>query len=331
MKKLLLPTLCCLLMLAACKKDPSLNTEPVVLKGTDEQLSDQEQVTLTEEQSYKCFYQYHNYCGTTTTVDLRSSTYGKVGDIDIANNGQFLFVTFNTQGSSWQLSSLQLFAGDCNNLPLNNQGCPNLNQFTRKISFCGYYYPNKYTVTIPINSLPQCFCISARATVVKRIGWGICGSSTVWAQGAAVGTGNNAGTRINYCKQSCNGGGNTDPGCGYRAPYWFNGGNNWPTSSFTVAGYTYTQTEGFELGYYQNNVQYSEALYAYFQLASVRLSGNSIGSTAPIWADVAIVEAWLQGKGKITTTNLPAVPAAVMTAANNIEQWLDANDCDFTS
>lgn len=330
MKKLLLCTITGLLFFAGCKKDPALtNVTPVGDSQAIDELKDEEQITLSEKQSYKCFYQYNNYCGTPTTVDLLDAQNMKVGTVTVINTGTQLLVTYNTQGTNWQLSKLQLFAGNCNNLPLY-QGCPNVNQFTRKLSFCGYYYPNKYTITLPLNSLPNCFCIAARAVVVKRIGWGICGSATAWGHGSPVGQGSNAGATISYCKQSCNGG-TTEPGCGYRAPYWFNGINNWPLGSITIAGYTYTQTEGFALGYYQNNTAYSEALYAFFQVASVRLSGNSIGSEAPIWDDVAVIEAWLNGKGKIGTGNLPAVTPEVMTAANNIEQWLDANDCDFTS
>ncbi len=334
MKKLVLAGLTSLLLLGACKKDAELTQQTTTTDKTRFDnaipIANEEQIKLSEEQSYKCFHQQTNYCGTPTTVDLLNAQHVKIGTVTVINSAQNLYVTYNVQGSGWLLSKLQLYAGDCSGVPLTYQGCPNINQFTRKLSFCGYYYPAKYTITIPLSNLPQCFCIAARAEVVKRSGWSYCNNTIAWAQGTTIGQGSTAGASFSYCKQSC-GGPSTDPGCGYRAPYWFNGYNNWPGAMVTVAGIPYTQAEGFALGYYQNNVAYSEALYAFFQLASVRLSGNSIGTEAPIWGDVAVIEAWLSGKGKITTANLPAVTPEVMTAANNIEQWLDANDCDFSS
>ncbi|MFN8285399.1 MAG: hypothetical protein U0V74_01530 [Chitinophagales bacterium] len=330
MKKLVFTSVILLLLVSACKKDAEINndlTTPQSSLTEKTPIQGEEQITLTEDKALKC-WSTPQYCGTATTVMLMGNQL-QPGTVTVANDAHYLYVTYNTQSSWWQLYKIHLYVGDCSAIPVNSQGCGNVNQFTKKLTFCGYYLPKKYTITIPLSSLPQCFCIAAEAVVAKKSGcnWT---TQTVWGQGTSFNGQANSGMHFNYCKQSCQGPPPPPPGegCGYRAPYWFNGFNSWPVAQVTIAGYTYTQAEGFALGTYQNTVAYSPALFVLFQDASIRLSGNSVGAEAPIWDDVAVIEAWLSGKGELTVSNLPSPPADVLAAASTIEAWLDVNDCD---
>lgn len=328
MKKLIFTSVAFLLMVAGCRKDQELKNNTTqyenALPGADAEAGE-EAIQLTQDQSLKCFHTHH-FCGTTTMVNLLNMQQAQIGTISVANDEHNLYVTYNTQFTPWKLYKIRLFVGDCNGVPLNQQGYPLVNQFPKKLTFCGYYLPQKYTVTIPLHSLPQCFCVAAQAVAAKRIGCNWI-TETLWGEGTPFGQQACNGMHFDYCQQNC---GNTPPpgeGCGYRAPYWFNGYNNWPNGQISVAGYTYTQAEGFALGAYYND-NYSPALYVFFQSAAVHLSGNSIGASASVWADVAVIDAWLASQGKISVSNLPTVPQTVLDATAAVNAWLDINDCE---
>lgn len=266
------------------------------------------------------------YCGS-KTVNLIANQYTNIGTVLVGNDADNLYVTYTATAANWYLTQMHLFVGDYNAIPKNSSGKPVPGQYPYAVTFNNYNCVKTYTFTIPLSNLPQCFTVSAHAAVIKKSGGYVCSSATAWGQGTYFSNQCGWGMYYSYCKESCQPSGE---GCAYRAPYWFNGYNSWPNSQITVAGYSYTQSEGFALGNYYNNTAYSEAMFVFFQDASIRLSGNSVGRDATAWKDVAVIESWLSAKGKITTANLPQPPAEVMTAASNIEYWSDVNDCDVS-
>lgn len=297
-----------LLVLGGCKKETDLNEQEAashVLKCTAPT----------------------TYCGTATTVNLINGQYNTIGSVTVVNDATNLYVTYSTQSSTWFLTQLHLYVGDANGLPKNWGGNPVVGAYPYSYTFCAPY-GKTYTFSIPLANLPNCFVVSAHAAVVKKYGSNICSSSTAWGQGTRFG-GSSWGMYFNVCKQSCQPAGE---GCAYSAPYWFNGYHTWPTPSVTVAGYTYSQADGYELGRFYNGPDgYRDALLVLFQSASIKLSGNSVGRDASIWDEVSTLDAWLAGKGKISVSNAPAVPQSVIDAANTIQTWQDMNDCDFSS
>ena len=298
-----------LLLLGGCKKDTVLN--------------DQEPASHV----LKCTTVPTSYCGTATTVNLITGQYTTIGSVTVVNDATNLYVTYSTEGSAWYLTQLHLYVGDANGIPKNWGGNPVVGAYPYSYTFCAPY-GKSYTFSIPLANLPNCSVISAHAAVVKKYGNSICNSSTAWGQGTRFGC-NSWGMYFNVCKQSCL---PTGEGCAYGAPYWFNGYQTWPTPSVTVAGYTYTQAEGYELGRFYNGTDgYRDALFIMFQSASIKLSSNTVGRDASIWGDVTTIDTWLTGKGKISVSNAPAVPQEVLDAGYHVASWQDLNDCDSSN
>lgn len=173
MKKLLLGTLgMCLLLLAfeSCKKNEGFTeseiNEPsyLVVSGT----------TLCGIQ------QYDLMAGRANPV--------KVGEVEVANDAQNLYVEITPTSPGY--SDYRLFVGDCNIVRSDDGSLPSVFQFPMQ----GTFFDDSAIVTVPLSTLPECFCVVAVIAQPRQGGGGSGGSAT---------GGNSNALLIDYCKQPC--------------------------------------------------------------------------------------------------------------------------------
>lgn len=127
--------------------------------------------------------------------------------------------------------------------------------------------------------------------------------------------------------------GSGDGSCSYSQGYWFSKPGIIWTGSVTVAGFSYTQTEGSAIWNVPNTKGIHDAKKGFLQVAAIKLS--KVSSSATVWADVVVVEAYLAGLGKLDPSRLvskssnayPSNPAAA-AAAGRIGQWIEDHHCD---
>jgi hypothetical protein len=119
-----------------------------------------------------------------------------------------------------------------------------------------------------------------------------------------------------------------DEGCSLSQGYYFaKPGLVWGTT-VTIGGYTYTQAEGVAIWNTSNKGGIKDAKAGFLQVAAIKLSGSTVSPSASVWADVAIVEAYLSGLGKLSPGNLPTGNAAAKSAAGRIGDWIDLHHCE---
>lgn len=99
------------------------------------------------------------------------------------------------------------------------------------------------------------------------------------------------------------------------------------SSTVTIGGYTYTQAEGKAIWNTSNKGGIRDSKAGFTQVTAIKLSTASISTSASVWADVAIVETYLAGLGKLSPTNLPTGDTAAKEAAGRIGDWIDNNHC----
>ncbi len=117
-------------------------------------------------------------------------------------------------------------------------------------------------------------------------------------------------------------------GCSYSQGRYFASPHAWPTRTVTVGGYSYTEREGRAIWKSSNQGGKSDAKKGFHQVAAIKLSGNSVGACASVWADVKIVEDWLKTLPKLTPHNVRHYRnKAVGEAAGRIGDWIDDNHC----
>jgi hypothetical protein len=102
----------------------------------------------------------------------------------------------------------------------------------------------------------------------------------------------------------------------------------WSSSGVTVGGHTYSEAEGRAIWGTSNQGGIPDSKSGFHQVAAIKLSGSTVSPSASVWADVAIVEGWLSGLGKLSTSNLPTGNTAAKAAAGRIGDWINANHCD---
>lgn len=101
------------------------------------------------------------------------------------------------------------------------------------------------------------------------------------------------------------------------------------TTSVSIGGYSYTQAEGKAIWNTSNKGGIRDAKAGFLQVAAIKLSSSTISPSATVWADVAIVEAYLSGLGKLSPLNLPSGNASAKAAAGRIGDWIDLNHCSL--
>jgi hypothetical protein len=133
-----------------------------------------------------------------TETQLIAGQYYNSGSVIVSNDANFIYVTYTT-ANGYLLTQTHLFAGNCNAVPVNNQGNPNPGQFPYKSVHNNLA---TYTYQIPIASIPagSCGCIAAHAVVVKLNEIGeVVEQQTAWGNGVRINPTGNWGMKFGYC------------------------------------------------------------------------------------------------------------------------------------
>lgn len=140
----------------------------------------------------------------TAMTPLIAGQHIDAGDIEVTNDAEFIYVTYNT-ANGYVLTETHLYVGNCEAIPVNNQGNPVPGLFPHKNTH------NKvcsYTYKVPISAIPAgtCGCIASHAALVKLNSQGqVVDSQTGWGSGSLINaSGGNWGMKFQYC--SCQGG-----------------------------------------------------------------------------------------------------------------------------
>lgn len=115
--------------------------------------------------------------------------------------------------------------------------------------------------------------------------------------------------------------------CSMSQGYYFAKPNLVWASTVKVGGKVYTQEEGKAIWKASNRGGIADSKAGFTQVVAIKLSAATVHPSASVWADVAIVEAYLATLNKLTPTYLPTGNAAAKAAAGRIGDWIDANHC----
>jgi hypothetical protein len=141
-----------------------------------------------------------NPCGEVTQVILWAGQNINAGTVFVENNLDSVRITFTTV-PGWEIQKTHLFVGNCNEVPTNNAGNPQIGLFPYQNTHAPRVNTFKYTLSL--DQLENCFCIAAHAELVKINNDGeIIQTETGWAEGSPIG-GNSWATKINYCISEC--------------------------------------------------------------------------------------------------------------------------------
>lgn len=116
--------------------------------------------------------------------------------------------------------------------------------------------------------------------------------------------------------------------CSFSQGRYFASPHKWPATTVTVGGKIYTEVEGRVLWNLKGQIaSNSDARKAFFQAAAIKLS--EVTSTASVWADVQIIDAWLATQLKLTAQSIATIPKnkVVAQAAGRIGDWIDQHHC----
>jgi hypothetical protein len=266
-------------------------------------------------------------CGQVRTVNFIAGQHILVGNIEVYNSADSIYVTYKTTGD-WRMRTLHLFVGKCNQLPVNKSGNPVPGRFPYSKSF-GSYCATEFTFRFLKSAFDSCFCVAAHAEVARANG---SQAETAWGQGTRFVQKGNWGMYFNVCKQAC-----LDPcapqpneGCSHSPISLFdiegNKYNIWGSSNITIGGFQYNKSEIIEI--YELQPTGNDAWKAFIAIAAIKISGNNVSSDASVLCHAAVVEAWLASLGKLSSGNLPpTAPATVQPSLNALVQWVSANEC----
>jgi hypothetical protein len=288
------------------------------------------------------------------TVNLCSST-GTIGTVSVKRGvDNRFYITYKGQ-SNWYLAQLNLYAGP-------ESGIPNyLANFPLRKTFTYPFTIQEYTFAQA--NLPASFSVVAYGILVKKINGKIVASKIVWADGCSglpidvcdgegthkavktqcgggCQTDLDGGTYFNYTSTSCNALSTvpaTEPDNLCSMPvnnfFWIDPANPngayWRSPSVTVGGYTYTEAEAKAIGNCAdgNGGVVKESKYSFMRVATLKLSGTEYTLSPSLNPAVATIENWLATVGKLSTTNLPSGNAAIKTAQETINTWIDSHGC----
>lgn len=139
------------------------------------------------------------YCGDVKVVRLLAGQHYEAGTVTVGNDYDNLYVTYETT-NGWKMKGLHLFVGDCDKLPTNKPGNLVPGQFPYKVSFD--MLKTIYTFVIPLEELPECYCVAAHAEVVKLDSEGeVIQRETAFGEGERVGK--NWFMKFGFCIQAC--------------------------------------------------------------------------------------------------------------------------------
>lgn len=137
------------------------------------------------------------YCGEVTEVDLLAGQHIGAGTVVVGNDSENLYVTYTTTGG-WMIKAIQLYVGNCGEIPVNKAGNPQPGQFPYKMNFVDPYVTTQL-FTIPLSDLPEReFCVAAKADVVNGDQ-----NEGAWGEGIQFVEGKNWGMYFRYTVQEC--------------------------------------------------------------------------------------------------------------------------------
>ncbi|MFL5738840.1 MAG: hypothetical protein ACJ75B_01375 [Flavisolibacter sp.] len=288
-------------------------------------------------------------------VNLCSST-GSMGKLDIKRGSDDRIYFTYTGQADWYLAQVSLYAGPLGSIPMYLADFPNKKTFS---------YPfSTQEFSFAVAHLPESFSVVAHAILVKKLNGRIVATKACYADGCSglnldictrihataahvCGHGGSGGDRcetdldgatyLNYTSSSCSISAiavEPDNLCSYTISSFFAidpanpNSVTWRVASVTVAGNTYTEAEAKAVGNSpDNNNGAADSKYAFMRVATLKLSNTDYTTSPSLSPAVTTIENWLQTTGKLTTTNLPNGNAAVRSAAELINTWIDTHNC----
>lgn len=199
--------------LSSCEKD---------LPQTDETKSMENEIGITALSI--------EACGDVQEQTLYAGQNIDAGTVIVSNDANNLYVTYTTN-SGWEMIETHLYVGNCNEIPTNGGGNPQIGLFP----YTTDHNPSvtSYTYTIPLSELDDCYCVAAHTALVQYDENGeIIASETGWADGNEMGGGSWA-MSFEYCTQDCEND-NNDETCYQEETAWADGDTyvdqgNWAT------------------------------------------------------------------------------------------------------
>lgn len=202
MKKLILLLVIPILIagyLTSCKKDiinPENNSNDIFKSMQKSDKNDSWEPNDNENYSDDC-----NSCNyQTRAYSLLGNQSISVGTLFVTNDANNLYVTYKSS-NGWSFSSLSLYVGNIQNVPLNGYN-PNVLLFPYQKVF---NVPKlNYKFTIPLSQLSNCYVISSNAISVLQDNNGIIIQTVnTWSTGMSSLDSRIFWTYNNYCTQVC--------------------------------------------------------------------------------------------------------------------------------
>lgn len=187
--------------------------------------------------------EYDGKCGDETSVDLMAGQHFDAGNIIVYNDLENLYVIYEAE-NDWQIGAIHLYVGPLDELPTNRSGNPQIGHFPYNLQFDPFV--TTYIITIPLETLDDCFIIAAHAEVHRFEDGEIVQSETGWGAGDNISDGSWA-MLFKYCVQECD-------DCTFETIYYdFIGGQTIPTGVLEVTNddeylyVTFTTKDGWFL------------------------------------------------------------------------------------
>ncbi|MCJ8289175.1 MAG: hypothetical protein HRT58_08605 [Crocinitomicaceae bacterium] len=152
---------------------------------------------------------YSEYCLTdcceyeTVSYDYFAGQTIPVGSLNVTNDDQNLYVTFDFSGGDWYTQQTHLYVGPASDIPKNGANIPIPGQFPYVVT----HNPavQTYTYTIPLGDLDPCYVIAAHSEMIQVDGDGnIVSEETGWSFGTEFPDTPRWGWYSEYCTQICN-------------------------------------------------------------------------------------------------------------------------------
>jgi hypothetical protein len=139
-------------------------------------------------------------CGTPTVTTLLAGQFIDAGTVTVYNSEENLYVTYTT-ANGWVLGYTQLFVGYYQDIPLTQNGSPQIGLFPYKTEHDPFV--TEFTYVIPLSEISTCVFVTAHAEVHLTDGNGnVQQSETGWAEGDKF-PGDSWAMYFGYCEQSC--------------------------------------------------------------------------------------------------------------------------------
>ena len=151
---------------------------------------------------------YSSYCVqdcspcefTTQTFDLFAGQTIDVGSLQVTNDDQNLYVTYQST-DDWYIGKVHVYAGALDGMPVNNSNVPVPGQFPYSQTYDPY--TQTATITIPLAGLPPCYVIAAHAEMHKIVNGVDVQQETGWSYGNPFENTDRWGWTSPYCTQIC--------------------------------------------------------------------------------------------------------------------------------